>query len=171
MKLQNHLTEEEILQRYKSQGNFENFINWQIIYSVLKNPGKTNEEISEILGLPLWKVFRVVENYNNEGKNWQGGKRRGGRRASRSFLSIEEEEKLLNSLKKKAIKGKVLTYHDIKQEIENKLKRKVSDDYIWDLFKRHGWKKKAPRPKHPLQKKEESDEFKKNFKRIWQPPQ
>jgi len=88
----------------------------------------------------------------------------------RSFLSLEEEEKLLNTLEKKALNGMVLTYNDIKQEIENKLERKVSDDYIWDLFKRHGWKKKAPRPKHPLQKKEDVEDFKKNSKRIWQPP-
>lgn len=171
MELQNHLTTTEIFQRYKSQSNFSQFVNWQIIYSVQTNPKKSCKEISAFLGIPTWKVFRTVERYNKEGKTWQGEKKRGGRRESISYLTIEEEKKLLDKLSEKAAKGLVLTYYDIKNEIENKLNKSVSNDYIWDLFKRHGWKKKSPRPRHPLQNKEAGEEFKKNFKRIWLPPQ
>lgn len=171
MKLHNHLTEGEINSKRQIQTNFEKFINWQIIYSVQKNPGISCEEISKILALPIWKVFRVVESYNREGRTWQGGKERGGRRDSRSYLTIKEEANLLNKVTEKAKKGLILTYHDIKAEVEKKLNRIVSDDYIWDLFKRHGWKKKSPRPRHPLQDKKAIEDFKKNLKRMWQPPQ
>jgi len=171
MKLLNHLTTKEILRKYKSQKSFNQFVNWQIIYSVQKNPGKSCEEISVVLGIAKWKIFRIVECYNKEGKTWQGEKKRGGRRESISYLTIEGERKLLNKISQDALKGLVLTYHDIKREIEDKLNKTVSDDYIWDLFKRHGWKKKSPRPKHPLQDKEAGEEFKKNLKKIWQPPQ
>lgn len=59
---------------------------------------------------------------------------------------------------------------DIKGEIESKVNHPVSLDYIWKIFKRHNWTKKAPRPEHPKTDYEKQEEFKKNFLRIWQPP-
>jgi len=170
MKLENHFTEAEILQNFKAQAKYEQFAYWQIIYSVLKNPGRDCKEISEILGQPEWKVFRVVERYNREGRAFKGTIARGGRRDATSYLTIEEEYQLLSEVTKKALKGLVLTYNDIKGEVEQKLNKTVSDDYIWDLFKRHGWVKKAPIPNHPKKDPAKGEEFKKNLKRIWQPP-
>lgn len=45
----------------------------------------------------------------------------------------------------------------------------MSDDYIWDLFKRHNWKKKMPRPEHPKKNKMAQEEFKENSLKYWQP--
>ena len=131
---------------------------------------KDCKEIATILCLPEWRVFRTVENYNKEGRSFVGIKSRGGRRAATSYLSLEEEKKILADITDKALHGLVLTYNDIKIEVENKIKSKVSDDYIWDLFKRHGWTKKAPRPKHPLKDETKAKEFKKNSQSTWQPP-
>ena len=41
------------------------------------------------------------------------------------------------------------------------MKVKVSDDYIWDMFKRHKWSKKVPRQSHPQADKAAQEEFKK----------
>ena len=105
MKLLNYLSEEEILTNLKSQSQYEQFVRWQIIYSVFKNPGKVCKDISSMLGQPEWKVFRVVENYNKEGTSFSGIKQRGGRRAATSFLSLEEEKLLLANITDKALKG------------------------------------------------------------------
>ena len=43
----------------------------------------------------------------------------------------------------------------------------VSDDYLWDLLKRNGWKKKMPRPHHPKRNQAEQQEFKKNSPGVW----
>ncbi|KAA6348019.1 hypothetical protein EZS27_004471, partial [termite gut metagenome] len=40
-------------------------------------------------------------------------------------------------------------YKQVKSLIEEKLGKSVSDDYVWDLFKRHKWTKKVPRQSHP----------------------
>ncbi|MBX3242503.1 MAG: winged helix-turn-helix domain-containing protein [Chitinophagaceae bacterium] len=45
--------------------------------------------------------------------------------------------------------------------VEHKVGRKVSDDYLWDLLKCNGWKKKMPRPRHPKRTLAEQQEFKK----------
>lgn len=171
MKLKDHFTEEEIFAKLQSQKEIQKHKKWQIICSVFKNPEKNCKEISEILLIPEWKIFRTVETYNKEGKLWDTDKKRGGRRRATSYQSIEEEAEMMDKLSKKASAGLILSYHDIKAEVEEKLKRTVSDDYIWDLFKRHSWKKKVPRPRHPLKNEKESKKFKKNSQKMWLPPQ
>lgn len=84
-------------------------------------------------------------------------------------MSFAQEEELLKAIAEKSLKGEILTARDIREEVEKKVERSVSEDYLWDLFKRHGWKKKAPRPKHPLQDISAQDLFKKNSPMFWQP--
>ncbi|KAA6334495.1 hypothetical protein EZS27_017184 [termite gut metagenome] len=64
-----------------------------------------------------------------------------------SLMSLVEECKLLKEVE--ALLGQILIHKDIKGKIELKIGREVSDDYVWDLFKRHNWKKKVPHGSHP----------------------
>ena len=59
--------------------------------------------------------------------------------------------------------------NDIRKVVEKKVGQSVSDDYLWDLFKRHNWKKKAPRPQHPKKQQAKQEEFKKNSPSFWSP--
>lgn len=78
---------------------------------------------------------------------------------------------MMEGLKTKAKEGKVLTAKNIRTVIEKTVGQAVSDDYIWDLFKRHNWKKKMPRPQHPKHNQQAQEAFKKNFPKSWQPKQ
>jgi len=89
-------------------------------------------------------------------------KPKGGRK--REYMSINEEKEFMKTLEAKALKGLILTSSDIKKAVENKLGRDVSDDYIWDLFKRNGWTKHTPRPSHPKKDENLQEEFKKKLK-------
>ena len=73
------------------------------------------------------------------------------------------------SIEEEALKGQIITYKQIKDKLESKIQKKVSDDYIWDLFNRQGWNKKVPRQSHPKSDKEEQKEYKENFRNYWQP--
>ncbi len=73
--------------------------------------------------------------------------KRGGRR--RFFLTLEQEKKLMKGLEQKALAGQILSYLDIKKIVEKEVGKAVSQDFIWDLFKRNGWTKHSPRPYHP----------------------
>jgi transposase len=57
----------------------------------------------------------------------------------------------------------VLVAKQLRKAVEQKIGHKVSDDYLWELLHRHGWRKKAPRPQHPKaeEAKENSEAFKK----------
>lgn len=170
LEVKDFLTNKELFKKMRSQRNARDFINWQIIYSVQSNPGKLAEVYASYLGVAKSKVYKVIERYNNNGVNWDSDKKWGGRREERAYLTLPEEKSLLDSLSDDAVSGKILTYNHIKTKVEDKIGHKVSDDYIWDLFNRHSWKKKAPRPTHPDGDVEKREIFKKNSQSYWSPP-
>jgi len=169
IKLKEHLTKADIKEILLYQTDVRSFKQWQIINSVACNVGKKSEDIAVILGITKEVLQRTVKQYNKYGADFQQKVPWGGRRIANSFLSLEDEQKMLEGFAKKASVGQILTFKDIKKEVETKLNKEVSDDYIWDLFKRCGWSKKEPRPKHPQQNLVAQEDFKKNSKRIWQP--
>ena len=164
-----HFTDLELKTIMKSQNKARAFQDWQIIYSVQVNYGKKAQELADILGVSKHKIYNVIQQYNKHGKEWRSYDNWGGRRESRCNLSIEEEASILKEVEDDALKGNILIYKHIKSIVEEKVGRTVSDDYIWDMFKRHGWKKKVPRQSHPKGDKEKQDDYKKNLKKIWQP--
>lgn len=167
--LKNHLTTVAIRQKMQSSKDIRSFQQWQILYSVSINPGVKSESIAGILGVSSQVLLRTVKYYNLHGVDFQEKVKWGGRRAETSFQSLDEEKAMMEKIRKIALEGKLLTYKDVKKHIEQKLSKKVSDDYIWDLFKRHNWSKKSPRPKHPKQDPAKQEEFKKNSPKSWQP--
>jgi transposase len=169
MQLKPHLTTSEISSKLMTCINTHHRSYWQILLSVSFNPGKKAEEYAKFLGVTMSKVYRIVELYNKQGANFTEKLEWGGRRDETSFLTIEEEVKMMESFRLKALQGEILTAKDVCKEIEKQLNRKVSDDYVWDLFKRHNWKKKAPRPQHPRHNQIAQEEFKKNSPKFWNP--
>lgn len=164
-----YLTDEELKKKMNVQKDIRSFRDWQIIYCVQINYGKKAEEIAAMLGITVTKIYKKVQTYNKYGIDWRKNKKWGGRREQRCHLSLEDEKKLLKQLEEEASKGFILTYKQIKTTVEGKVGREVSDDYIWDLFKRHNWKKKVPRQSHPKSDPEKQDEYKKNLKKTWHP--
>ena len=164
-----HYTDAELKAIMNKQTQPRAFRDWQIIYSVQTNYGRKAEEFSKILGVSKQKIFNVIQQYNKHGKGWRTYDNWGGRREARCNMSLEEEKALLSTIEPDALQGRILIYQHVKKIVEKKLERKVSDDYIWDMFKRHGWTKKVPRPSHPKGSREEQEEYKKNSKKTWQP--
>lgn len=169
LKLHPHLTTAEISVKLATCINLHHRSYWQILLSVSFNPSKKAEEYALFLGITKSKVYKVVELYNKEGAAFTENLKWGGRRKETAYLSFEEEEKMMNELKEKASHGKVLVAKHIRKAIEAQVGKEVSDDYIWDLFKRHNWKKKMPRQEHPKKSKSAQQEFKKNSRKSWQP--
>ncbi len=169
LKLQPHCTEKEIYEYFKSQTNLHLYKFWQVIYAVYKNPGKTAQELSAVLGITATQIYYIVQRYNKLGKNYTLDSNWGGRREANSYLSLDEEKQFFKELTNKALLGEILSFKDIKVDIEQKIGREVSPDYVWNLFKRHQWHKTRPRPTHPQSNKEEQEDYKKNSKKIWLP--
>jgi len=142
---------------------------WQIIYLIQVGNMHSAELIAPLVNLSVHSIYKIVEHYNRDGAVALVYKEKGGRR--RALLSINEEANLFASLEGLASKGLIKTANDIRAVVEQRIGKTVSDDYLWDLLHRNGWKKKMPRPHHPRRSVEDQAAFKKNFPKTWKPQQ
>jgi transposase len=169
LKIAPHLSKVELKKVMHSQKSIQDFKDWQIIQSVQENPKKTASEIADILCIKPSKIYTTVQRYNKLGVSWKANIKRGGRREERCMMPLEKEKEFLKGIEEDALSGQIITYQQVKLKLERQIKRTVSDDYIWDMFKRHKWTKKAPRQSHPQADKAAQEEYKKNSRRIWLP--
>jgi len=167
LQLQPHLTDIELKDFLSSSSGKPEFNRWQILYMVQIAGIHSAAVISPLVDLSLSSIYKIVGAYNKLGAAGISYTPRGGRR--RSLLSAEDETILLDSIAEQASKGLVKTANDMRAIVEAKVGKAVSDDYLWDLFNRNGWKKKMPRPHHPNRSKEKQEEFKKNSRNVWLP--
>lgn len=165
LKITRKVTAEAIKEMMKAANNASDFKRWQIIYLVL-NYQVDADYLADTTGYSKSNIYSIVQQFNHHREDI-GVKPKGGRR--RLLLSIEEEKKLLKGLEDHAMKGQLLTYRDIKVTTEKAVGRAVSDDYIWDLFKRNGWTKHSPRPHHPKKDASQQEAFKINSRTVWLP--
>lgn len=168
LELSSHLTDKELTEKLQAAQGKPEFSRWQILYMVQVASLHSADLIAPLVALSKPSIYAIVQQYNKQGAAAIKYTRRGGRR--RSLLTEAEERELLDSIEQKAAKGLIKTAFDIKELVEKRVGKVVSDDYLWDLLKRNGWKKKMPRPHHPKRNNKDQDEFKKNSLNVWQPP-
>lgn len=162
-----HFTNTELQSKLSSTRGTISHTRWQIIYLIQAGNMHSAELLSPVVNLSVHSIYKIVENYNLVGAAALVYKPKGGRR--RALLSLGEEASLFTSLEQRASKGLIKTANDIRSIVEKKVGREVSDDYLWDLLNRNGWKKKMPRPHHPKRNIEEQEAFKKNSPKNWSP--
>jgi transposase len=167
LQLRDHLTNDQLIGKLSSSRGTSDFTRWQILYLVQVAKQVSADIISPLVGLSKPSIYKIVERYNKEGPLAIKCKLRGGRR--NALLSVNEEEQLFINLEEQASKGLIKTANDIRQVVELKVGKAVSDDFLWDLLHRNGWKKKMPRPHHPKRDIKQQAEFKKNFLKSWKP--
>ena len=164
-----HLTDKQLLKHLNDAKGTDDFHRWQMIY-LIQIAGLNNaEQIGTAGGVSKHSVYQLVRSYNKGGIGAVAKKPKGGRR--RSLLSIDQEILLMEELKQMAQSGQIHSAEAIRKHVESKVGDTVSDDYLWDLFNRHGWKKKMPRSRHPKSDKVTQRKFKKNFPGYWGPPE
>jgi len=167
LQLSDHLTNDQLTGKLSSSRGTADFTRWQILYLVQVAKQVSADIISPLVGLSKPSIYKIVERYNKQGPLAIKCKLRGGRR--NALLSVNEEEQLFINLEEQASKGLIKTANDIREVVELKVGKAVSDDFLWDLLHRNGWKKKMPRPHHPKRDIKQQAEFKKNFLKSWKP--
>ena len=145
------------------QKRITEFKRWQCLYMVAAYNVDASF-LADITQQSVHTVYKLVQSFKAYGVEGVGLKQKGGR--LRALLSIEEERAMMRSLGDKADKGLILQAKDIKKHIERRVGKSVSDDYLWDLFKRNGWIKQSSKPHKD---KAAQDDSKKNSKTTWMP--
>lgn len=164
-----HLDNASVQNKLTASRDILSHSRWQIIYLIQVGNIHSAELIAPLVNLSVHSIYKIVESYNQDGVSALAYRQKGGRR--RSLLSISEEACLFASLEELSSKGLIKTANDIRHAVEQKVGKTVSDDCLWDMLHRNGWKKKMPRPHHPKRSLEEQAAFKKNSPQTWSPPQ
>ena len=109
--------------------------------------GSSASEIARILGWSPATVHVIHSRWAKEGSAIFELKPKGGRR--HAYLTPEEEVEFLRPFLAKAEAGGLLSAVEIKVAFEARLGRTVAKTTIYRMLERCGWRKVAPRPRHP----------------------
>lgn len=109
--------------------------------------GSTAAQIAQLLGWSVATVHVMHSRWAKEGEAIFDVRRRGGRR--HQHLTLEQERELLAPFVQRAHDGGMLTVAEIEQAYRECSGKDVARSTIYRLLERHGWRKVAPRPRHP----------------------
>ena len=104
-------------------------------------------DIARVLGWATVTVHITHSRWAKEGEAIFELKGKGGRRSQN--LTEQEEAEVLAPFLGHATAGNVLRVADIQAAYETRVGKAVPNSTIYRMLKRHGWRKVAPRPRHP----------------------
>ena len=109
--------------------------------------GASAKNIAQVVGWTTGTVRVMHSQYAKEGDAFFEIAQRGGRH--RQNMTIEEEARFLEPFYDRAKSGGILVASEIKRAYEAVLGRQVAESTVYRMLARHGWRKIAPRPRHP----------------------
>jgi transposase len=129
---------------------------------LLHAAGKSRAEISEKTYFKKQHITELVCEYRREGLEEFAKKKNGGNNRN---LSIAEEEALLEPFREAAASGQIVEVSAIKSAYEKAIGRSLKNCHsqIYNVLKRHGWRKVMPRSKHPNKASDEAIEASKKL--------
>jgi transposase len=147
---------DQLLRQAKSKSDFQRV---QCVW-LRASLGLHHEEVAQAVGWSASHVKRVWSEYFKQGEAALLRPGRGGRR--RQNLTLSEEKALLGGFLSAAAAGGVLVVDEVKAAYERRLGRTVPKSTVYRMLARHGWRKIAPRPRHPRNDPAQAKAFKKN---------
>lgn len=125
--------------------------------------GLSADQVATALGWQPTSVRRLQAQYLREGEAVLRTVGRGGRRHQN--LTPEEEQELLQRFRSPAERGGILEVSRVRQAYEEQIGHRVPKSTVYRMLARHGWRKIAPRPRHPQADVARQEDFKKNSRR------
>jgi transposase len=121
--------------------------------------GLAAQQIAQAVGWHVDTVRHVQSHYLRRGQAALRISGKGGR--FRENMTVKEETEFLAPFFHAAESGGILVATDIKRAYEKRVGRHVPRSTIYRMLVRHGWRKIAPRPRHPETDPAIGEEFKK----------
>jgi transposase len=143
------------LKRTKTKGEFQAVQCLWLRVSL----GLSADQVATAIGWHPSSVRKQQSRYLREGATALQRTGRGGRR--RQNLTLEEEQNLLQEFLYQGELGGILEVSRVKAAYEQAVGRKVPKSTVYRMLARHGWRKIAPRPRHPKSDAALQAEFKK----------
>jgi len=122
------------------------------------------EVIAQATGLSVATVRCYHSRYRHQGAAALTGPGKGG--AHHRNLSVSEEDGLLEPFLDSAQRGGMLEVGQIRAAYEKAVGHAVPKSTVYRMLARHGWRKLAPRPRHPKTDPAAQAEWKKNLPNL-----
>lgn len=126
--------------------------------------GRHATEIARLLQTSTRSVRRWIQQFNMGGPAALESMNLGGRRWA--YLPEAEERAVLAGLRARARAGRLVTAEELRAEIATHVGHAVSDEYIYSLLHRYGWRKVQPRPRHVKANPADQEAFKKTSRPL-----
>jgi len=160
IRVQPHLTVEEIDERLKHLPDFWRIRQWMIIRQALVDPAPA-KAIAIRFGVSLFTVRDLIEAYNRPGPEALATPGKGQRQ--NAYLSVEEEQRVLSPFLEKSQAGHIGPVGVIKKALESRIGYPIATSTLYRMLARHQWRQVVPRPRNPRSRREEQEAFKKTF--------
>ena len=132
---------------------------------MLRYEGKKVAEIAAQLRMHKVSVTQMCARYREQGLEEYA---RNKYTSHYRLLSWEQEEGILQRFLGQL--GKQVTAQEIKAALDEACGRDTGHMYVYNVLKRHEWKKKMPRSRHPKAASEEACEASKKLRPVyWMP--
>ena len=162
MKLESHLSSEELEHRYRKAHDPVLRSHYQILWLI--SQGKTTSQVMEVTGYSRGWIQRLARRYNAYGPEALGDLRhRNPGARDRALLTAEQQHELAQALTKPPPDGGMWNSRKVGEWIERRTGHVVSQKKQrgWEYLKRLGNSPKVPRPHHRKANNSEREAFKK----------
>ncbi len=122
---------------------------------------ESNLRIAAVTGLKLGTIRNIHARYLKGGVAALRTRPKGGR--WHAHLTVAEEEAVMHPFLEKAQAGGVVEISALKTAYEAKIGKAVPASTAYRVLHRHGWRKLAPRPRHPRADVAAQEAFKKTL--------
>jgi transposase len=163
IKLESHLTSEELENRYRKAHDPVLRSHYQILWLI--SEGRTTRQVMEATGYSRGWIQQLARRYNSDGPEALGDRRhRNPGAKERALLSAEQQEELREALSKPPSDGGMWNSPKVGEWIERKTGHVVSNKKQrgWEYLKRLSQSPKVPRPRHKQANNSEQEAFKKD---------
>jgi transposase len=122
-------------------------------------------QTATVLGWHVSSVYDLHSRYLRPGVTALPGPGRGGRH--RHNLSLAQQQELLAQFDEAAAQGGWLEARAVRNAYTKLVDHPVPKSTVYRLLARHGWRKLAPRPRHPKADPVMQEAFKKSSDAWW----
>lgn len=160
LELAEHLTSEELKQRYRAATDPVESRRWHLLWLVSEH--WYVKDAAEVVGLHYDYARKIVHSYNQTGVTSVSNRRQGHVRPRRALLTPEQQQELEQALQNPPPDGGIWTSGKVADWIAKKTGRQsVRDQRGWEYLCRLGRSLQSPRPQHTQADPEAQAAFKK----------
>ena len=159
LSLSQHLSTQELLDRYRNATNVIEKSHYQIIW--LLSTGRTPKQVAEITSYSQTWVYQLINRYNQQGKEGLGDLR-ASNQGKEPLLNDVQQAQLHQVLASPASDGGLWNGRKVAEWMSEITGKKVSRMRGWEYLKQMEYSLKVPRPEHQEISLQEQQNWKKN---------